>query len=296
VALGGQPLFSAGNTQPITVMPEITAIPNKDGNDNGGVVISFGTGSSFQTEDVLDDSSNINRNTQTIYGIWDKPSEPSSPAFSTITKALLKEQTMKTSLVPVNAFETTDNKLTVSDITHGWYLDLKGLGERVNIPPQQVVSVLFVVANTPSVDRCSNGGSSRIFALDPVTGSAPPSGVFDVSTPPDGKFDDGYNVQKITSGVLTQPIFQLSSKASSTIQPGVSVAPFALFYRGQTGGSRAGGVELSKTSGALSSSSLTKTLCELIFSGAISDTTIINQNIKVCSPPGKARTSWRQLR
>ena len=40
--------------------------------------------------------------------------------------------------------------------------------------------VLFVVANTPVSDPCSNGGTARLFALDPVTGALPKFPVFDV--------------------------------------------------------------------------------------------------------------------
>jgi type IV pilus assembly protein PilY1 len=180
----------------------------------------------------------------------------------------------------------------------GWYMDLDAGGERINLPAQQVKDVVFLVANKPESNPCANGGMSKIFALDPVTGRAPAFVVFDVNN--NGSFEPatekGLNVKLNRSGILTQPIFQLPQQAAYTA-PLVGTTPFAIFDRGQSTSARAGGVELSRSAGGTVS---VPNPCALIMSASQSDTALTSQYVQTCAPVtpkgGPARISWRQLR
>jgi type IV pilus assembly protein PilY1 len=290
------PLFTAtsatGGVQPITAMPEITAHPN------GGAVIVFGTGKLFESSDTnAANPPNVNLGTQSFYGIWDKPLETTGIAMTAATRAtVLQGQTAPnfgTSLVYAGTSTNAPDWTT----KRGWYMDLGSGGERANLPPQQIKNVVLMVANTPVIDPCANGGSSKIFILDPITGAAPSFPVFDTNN--DAKFDsnDAGNVRINRSGLLTQPIFQLPSLASYTANAGVTVAPFSLFDRGQASAARGGGVELQRATGGTTGNPALD--CAFLMTAAQSDTSLLSLFLQTCPQPagaGKARISWRQLK
>jgi type IV pilus assembly protein PilY1 len=268
------PLYAstAGANQPITVMPEITYHPN------GGVLVSYGTGKLFEVEDTSTSASvNVNLNTQRIFGIWDKPGE--TTGFS--ADSLLVQQAFNTTLA---AAANTDLSGTTSNTVdwgskRGWYFNLGTGGERVNVSPQQAESTLLVVANKPDSDPCKTGGSSRLFAFDPITGGAPIYGVFDADN--SGKInniDRGYNVRAISFAVLSLPTLQTKKPV------GDPVVPEAVGSRGQTG-VRLGGVE-DKVRSA-------QDCAKWLLAGG-SDTSIAGFDISLCNN-NKPRISWRQL-
>ncbi len=277
------PLFTGSTNQPISVMPEITYHPN------GGTLLSFGTGKLFDVEDTATTlPSNVNLNTQAIYGIWDKPGE--TTGFSGNTTLVPRLLTGLTSASDSTLGGSTSQKAgggageTVVDWTthRGWYLNLLAgpSGERVNVNPQQAKSTLLVVANKAEIDPCKSAGSARLFALDPITGSAPGFGVFDATG--DTKInsaDKGYNVKSFSSAVLSLPALQ--SKKAFTDQ----VVTERAGTRGQTG-ERLGGVE---------NKPLSPTDCAQWLLAGGSDTTIAGFDISLCSA-GKPRISWRQLK
>jgi type IV pilus assembly protein PilY1 len=268
------PLFTGSTNQPITVMPEISDHPN------GGTLLSFGTGKLFEVEDTATTSVNVNLNTQAIYGIWDKPAE--TTGFS--GNSLLVQQGANTGLAAVA--DTTLSGTTTNTINwgtrRGWYMNLATGGERVNVSPQQAKSTLLLVANTPDTNPCRSGGSSRLFALDPITGGAPNFAVFDTNavggvTSADAK---GYNVKSIAFAVLSLPTLQRKTGGSD------AVTTEAAGSRGQTG-ARLGGVEKNKPTSA--------TDCAQWLLAGGSDTSIAGFDISLCSP-NKPRISWRQLK
>ena len=55
----------------------------------------------------------------------------------------------------------------------GWYVDLIGSGERVNVDMQVIFQTLSVATNTPNNDACTAGGSSYLYSFNISTGSAP---------------------------------------------------------------------------------------------------------------------------
>ena len=280
------PLFTGSITQPITVMPEITFHPS------GGTLLSFGTGKLFEVEDTAATGNvppNVNLDTQALYGIWDKPAQ--TTGFS--GNAALVQRLMNTALAAATDSTisgTTSEKLgggpgeTITDWTihRGWYMDLTPgpSGERVNVNPQQAKSTLLMVANRPDSDPCKSGGSSRLFALDPITGSAPGFGVFNANG--DTKIDSadkGYNVKSFSSAVLSLPTLQTKKSVSD------QVVTERVGTRGQTG-ERLGGVENKPPS---------STDCAQWLLAGGSDTSIAGFDISLCAA-GKPRISWRQLK
>lgn len=288
------PLFtaisSAGVAQPISVMPEITANPA------GGAMLTFGTGKLFETSDTALAAStppNVNLLTpQAIYGIWDKPSETAGITMTAATRSTVLQVHTTPTIAATDEFGASGAEVPAAT-QRGWFMDLATGGERVNLTAQQVRNVLFVVANTPVSDPCSNGGTSRLFALDPVTGARPKFPVFDVNK--DGVIkatdDGGINVKVGRAGLLTQPIFQFtgtSATASGTVNglpDNVMTAPPSPVDRGQATAARQGGVELGRSSTGT---------CDFLLTAAQTDTSIMTQYIKTCL--GKARISWRQLK
>lgn len=272
VAYGGQPLFTTQARQPITVMPELARFPNS----NQAVVI-FGTGKLFDIEDNSTDT-NVNENLsrQAIYGIWDNESTRVTGL------AQLVEQTVTAG--SLNGYRRTSENVIDWGTRRGWYLQLdSGTGERVHvnplIPVDGLATPVFIVANTPTNVPCSSGGTSRVFALDPVTGATPRFSVFDADRSASINAADGRNnVMSVSIGILSLPSF-LTGRAPSgvlTEKPG---------SRGQTS-AREGGVEFRDSSSGMSCGR------SRMIAG-VSNTSALNEEARlgVCTP----RISWRQI-
>ncbi len=304
-----KPIFSAvgktGNAQPITVMPEITAHPK------GGVMLVFGTGKFFEVTDTKASlaEGNLNFQGQSIYGIWDKPlsTDASTPAKIVLTKdnreSILKNQTF--TITPSTSIGTANFSKSIYNIPDwskqsGWFMDFSAAkGDLININPQQVRDVVFLVVNTPRAESaCTASGSSIIIALDPVTGanpSKPKLPVFDTNN--DGKFDDldgDFNVKLNSKGILTRPIFTIPDKTPDSIRGSNYNQPYSIFDRGQASAARPGGVELGRAPSLPFGAVGTPNPCVLSFNSAAADTSLEQINVQVCQS-GPPRTSWRQL-
>ena len=296
------PFFTAvgptGVAQPITVMPEISAHPD------GGAMLIFGTGKLFEPSDTASASAvvkNVNLDTQSIYGIWDKPNTTGPVGMTASNRStLLKPQTIAAVIEGDNVkFRRTTTDAPEWGTQRGWYYDLESGGERSNLSPQQVRNVVFIATNKPATaDPCASDGSSKIFALNPVTGGSPSFAVFDVNE--NKTFDPaerGINVLLNGSALLTQPVFQVFATGGSTSPPELSVQPLSPFDRGQATAARSGGVELSRTSGGsatVNPDGSTIDPCKAVMSAAQSNTNLLQQIVNVC--PSKFRISWRQLK
>lgn len=163
---------AAGNTQPITTIPELAKI-SIGGTDKRFVYI--GTGRYLGDSDV---DSNL---TQTMYGLVDDLTAPSgiTPVIADATRASLQAQTFLTA----SATERTVSATTVDFTTKkGWYIDLPGCAvlsgatcsegsERINTDPVLVLGALIFTSNIPSDnDQCAPGGSSWLTVLDYKSG------------------------------------------------------------------------------------------------------------------------------
>lgn len=280
------PLYQGAATQPITVMPELVVHPNN------GTMVNFGTGELFKTEDIAA-TGNVNLNTQALYGIWDKPAETTGFAGT----GSLVQQGANTSLAAgadASARVSGTTSYTVDWATkRGWYMLLAaGNGERVNVNPTQINRVLLAVSNKPNADPCKNGGESRLFVLDAITGSAPTFAVLD-SNGVNGvtDTDKGYNVKAFSFGVMSLPTVQTKGAAVADV-----VTLDRAGTRGQSG-ARAGGVvgDRGGVGDPGSGQTLTKEDCDNYAYAGGSNTSIAGFDVTSC-PTSNARISWRQIK
>jgi type IV pilus assembly protein PilY1 len=155
---GGAALFTAtdggGTAQPITSSP---AVYN---HSLGGKMLVFGTGKLFSTSDAVDTS------TQSVYGVWDKPSDALSHPLS---RTNLQARTLTSFTGTGTASSTTFYSLAGTAVVwasqRGWYFDLSTalVGGRVIYPAQvagfdtALVSSVAPVQGTPAACDASSG-------------------------------------------------------------------------------------------------------------------------------------------
>ncbi|PXX40056.1 pilus assembly protein [Undibacterium pigrum] len=194
VAFSGVPLFRAvrsTKTQPITVPPDITPHPR------GGMLILFGTGKVYETDDAL------NTDVQSIYGVWDNTGVASVTASAiTGSQTALQKQT----LTATGSSYTVDNKPMDYSAKRGWYMDLDttlSTGERITIEPQVYFDEVIFTSIIPAgaTDTCSSDGKSTTFILRALTGGVFPYPVFDTNG--DGKVDSSDTLIAGKQGTLT---------------------------------------------------------------------------------------------
>ncbi len=150
-----------GNTQPITVKPEVTdapTVPKKP-------IVMFGTGKFLESSDKSGPFL-----TQTIYALRDEPTVSTGPVIADVRGPSIKQRVFQPG---VNPGERTIAPGTAPDWStdFGWYIDLPDSGERVNVDPQLQLGTLTVASNTPTLDTCTAGGEAHINYLDYLTGS-----------------------------------------------------------------------------------------------------------------------------
>lgn len=327
------PLFRAlnanGRYQPISVMPELVSGPNGQ-----GVMVIFGTGKLFEDSDTLstaptDDTVNTgNRNLlrQSMYGIWDNGTyTDASNTDGTVTSTVVNGSPVT---MTANADAVTGRANILSGTTgaevpaaaavrfgsstsnapdyarhRGWYIDLPGTGERVNLAAQQVQSTLFMATNTPITgDPCSNGGSSIVYALNALTGAAPAYPTFDTNN--DGRITQGAggddaskNVLFGRAGTRSRSVFQLPAAVLAPDvgptgpQSKTNQQTTTAFYRGQPAGLQ-GGVTLDQKR---DTDCVTRPEGNMLAGNQ--DTSIDNMVVGVggLCPGGPRRITWRQL-
>jgi len=160
VTLVGVAKDALGNTQPITVKPEISdtpTVPKKR-------IVMFGTGKFLEGADKSGPFT-----TQTIYAVKDDPDVTTSPVIADLRGATMKQRVFAPG---VNPGERTVSAGTEPNWStdNGWFIDLPDTGERVNVDPILQLGTLFVASNVPSADTCTAGGTSYINYLDYLTG------------------------------------------------------------------------------------------------------------------------------
>lgn len=174
---------AGGDSQPITSAPVIALNPA----DNTQLVVAFGTGSYFRTQD----QDMPGAPTQSLYGIFDTIS-----GVSSTDRASLREQTITDLGAVVFGTETatvrqvSDNLLDPA--THGgWYLDLPVDGERVIIeatfpsgPMQRRVRFSTLI---PDDDPCGTGRRGFLMDIDLAGGGRTAYSVYDLNR--DGSYD-----------------------------------------------------------------------------------------------------------
>nr|WP_240950821.1 PilC/PilY family type IV pilus protein [Collimonas pratensis] len=145
--------------QPIVQQPIIAPHPL------GGMIVLAGTGKYFETEDLG------NTDTQSLYGIWDKPGAAAVTGRSQLQVQTLTDVFSKSGRM----VGRTLSKNTIAWGTkRGWYIDYPtGSGERT-VGALQIVKdvILLTTSLTPNTaDPCAGGGSSQILGANFLTGA-----------------------------------------------------------------------------------------------------------------------------
>jgi type IV pilus assembly protein PilY1 len=146
------------NIQPIAQKPNIQVHPK------GGYLISVGTGK-FVAE--LDKTS---IDTQSVYGIWDKPG-----STATVDRDALVEQR----LTAATGGRTLTSNTVDWASKSGWYINLLTAGERVvGDLLLRDNTILLTTTFVPKVDLCDGGGVSQIMGFNGLSGSAADKDLF----------------------------------------------------------------------------------------------------------------------
>jgi type IV pilus assembly protein PilY1 len=155
---------SGGNTQPITVRPELAEI-------NGKKVLYVGTGKYLGTSDLTDTQQ------QTIYAISDDTAATPATLDNPRSSSLMVSQTLVNSTT--TATRTVQQPANTVDFNtgRGWYIDFPDSGERQNVPAQLVFGTLLLPTTVPSNTVCSPGGYGWLNFLDYKTGASAPGAI-----------------------------------------------------------------------------------------------------------------------
>lgn len=202
LALGGNPLFDAGPSQPITDRPAIAAHPY---GRNLGQLVLFGTGKFLEYSDKITDSAP----TQSIYAVWDldknyaTKQNLSGSALYHSKSDLAKNTLVENSGVRVLGTGSGTNWLDTNGKPDkkGWYVDFPTEGERMVRKPLLRDNLVFFVSMIPNADPCAAGGTGWIQVLDILTGQPPTFPVFDI----DGDQDITDVSDLIKAGDLNDP-------------------------------------------------------------------------------------------
>jgi len=155
----------SGNPQPITTMPLVTLNPSYPRFQ--GLFVMFGTGQLLTQSDLS------NLQTQTVYGVWDKPA-----SSLVLGRTNLQVQTL--SIVPASVSGLPQDILTDTtnavgwNTTYGWYNDLPIPGQRVITNPQLINGSFITALNTPPAIPCGIA-SSMFLDIYYKTGGAYPN-------------------------------------------------------------------------------------------------------------------------
>jgi len=182
VIAGGAAMFTAeyptGVAQPITQSPAIFK------HTQGGSVVVFGTGKLFESADATSTSS------QSIYGVWDKPSDS---VVRPMNRSILEPRTFSSQAGTGAATGSTFYTLTGNGVNwstqRGWRIDLSTIlsGGRVIYPPQVFTSKLVLVtavAPPQSAAVCDSSfgvGADFVFSVEEGVQSSAPDQVFDTN-------------------------------------------------------------------------------------------------------------------
>ncbi|SFL13837.1 type IV pilus assembly protein PilY1 [Nitrosomonas aestuarii] len=169
VAIGGLPLFTSGTGKPIIAPPVISLHPN------GGQLVLFGTGKYLETGDTT------NTDVQTIYAVWDHNTS------TTVNVGELVQQVITDASVRT----ATQNPVSYSATTKGWYFDLPVSGERLTGIPGLEDGLFTFATIIPSTSPCDFGGRGFVNTVDFFTGGMLPFPAFDINRNGIIGFNDG---------------------------------------------------------------------------------------------------------
>ncbi|MHB1516526.1 MAG: pilus assembly protein [Acidiferrobacteraceae bacterium] len=180
---------ASGNPQPITTTPAVTLNPNYP--NQLGLMVYFGTGQLLAASDLT------STQTQSFYGVWDKPTTSTSSVANAYTRSNLQSQVLTTisaatAGLPQAVRTVTNNCVYYSTTTGlpsgctapsstpstaqlGWYMDLPASGERVITDPRLESGAVVFTTNAPtsaSSTQCSVGFNSWLMDVNYVNGGS----------------------------------------------------------------------------------------------------------------------------
>ncbi|KTD71405.1 pilus assembly protein [Legionella tucsonensis] len=175
---------STGVAQPITTAPIVTLNPNYPRYQ--GPFVLFGTGQLLTTSDLA------NAQTQTIYGIWDKPLSSATFIRTNLQQQTLTRVNASTSGLSTDIITATANTINWTNKV-GWFADLPVAGQRIISSPELINGAFIATLNTPPLNSCGFGFSSMLLQLNFLNGGAFQYARFDLNG--DGAFNtsDQYN-------------------------------------------------------------------------------------------------------
>ncbi len=170
----GKPLFTTGESQPITVRPSLIRHPTIKGSKKPNLMVLFGTGT------YREESEKVQNSKQSFYGVWDRG----------------RGGLQRRHLVP-QAFLLNNEKARVTDPhlkvdydarggaggDYGWYIDLPAGQERVIY--RSLVRDNLVYFNTLIPEKNSNLSAGWEMVVKTVNGGSPDDAAFDIDG--DGK-------------------------------------------------------------------------------------------------------------
>ena len=186
--------------QPITAKPQVGRV-GKD--QNGGVMVYFGTGKYFEEGDNVVGSS---PQVQTFYGLWDKNTGNKNTDIITGNlrnagaTSILQQQTIdyEVTLGFFGLRVSSQNEVDYSSGKRGWFMDLEkppqpgtAEGERVISAPLLRGGRIIFTTLIPSANPCDYGGTGWLMEMDALTGArlpntGPPWDVYGEGGTPDG--------------------------------------------------------------------------------------------------------------
>ena len=207
-------LFQASytNTVPETLQP-ITTRPTVVAHPDDGYVVVVGTGSYFTTEDAS--STDI----QTLYGLWDNPSNSTSITHTNLSSELV-EQTLTTSEISVNGNDIDIRTISTNDVDYnddttdgitdvrGWYIDFDvppSSGTGIQFPGERPVrnlqlrnrQLFFSTVIPQDGTSCEPSAGGFGLSVNPINGRAGVEVIFDINI--DGIFDASDNLNAVNS-------------------------------------------------------------------------------------------------
>jgi type IV pilus assembly protein PilY1 len=213
VANSGAPLFTAANAS--SQEQAILQPPALFNHSQGGTLLTFGTGR------LITESDSSNSQVQTMYGVWDKPSDslPRPLSRTNLVARTLEEFQGTGEAADSKFYRATGNSIDWAT-QRGWVIDLSLSGYsglRVVYPPQAIStrSVLFsTVVPAPPAAECQDTAGRGINFVFPVEGGSSNKGVL-FDTNGDGVFDEtdsaaaGYStgadgIDAVVSGISQQ--------------------------------------------------------------------------------------------
>ncbi len=190
VDLSGQPLLTAGSTQPITAPPSVLPLPIIGTSDpKPGYMVVFGTGKFYEVPDITSTA------TQSLYGVWDQLAFGASiipPGSALTSTSTLVQQTISAAIVAASGntyFSISTNAVdyTGASPKRGWFINLPNSGQR-NVYPLDILADRFVVADTlspanESLDPCAapTSGVGYFYIIDALNGAGPAKPVLDTN-------------------------------------------------------------------------------------------------------------------